>query len=73
MNEKVTHVITQQKWDENFDQVTHQNYNILMNLFPSVSQALTENSSIMFVQPNWIFACHGQRSKVPCQTFTVNP
>jgi DNA-repair protein XRCC1 len=55
MSDVVTHVVSQDKWDENFD------------------QAVAENSSLIFVKPQWIFACHSKSTKVPHQPYTIAP
>ncbi|XP_003386033.1 PREDICTED: DNA repair protein XRCC1-like [Amphimedon queenslandica] len=54
MSDKVTHVITQSEWDENFD------------------QAKSENSSLVFVGPDWIFACHKEQAIVSCEQFAIH-
>jgi DNA-repair protein XRCC1 len=36
-------------------------------------QALEDNSSLIFVRPQWIFKCHEKQSLVPYQPFVVAP
>ena len=38
-----------------------------------VLQALSENSSLTFVKPKWIFACHDKQKLVPSQPYIVAP
>ena len=38
-----------------------------------VLQALSDNSSLTFVRPKWIFACHDRQKLVPSQPYIVAP
>lgn len=55
MNDDVKYVITNESWDDNFN------------------EALVNNSSLTFVRPKWIYACHEKRSYVPFQPYIVVP
>ena len=38
-----------------------------------LSQALTENSALAFVRPQWIFVCHQKQKLMPYQPYAVVP
>lgn len=70
MTDKVTHVITQEQWDDNFEQVT--TIKLTYCVFKYL-QALGENNSLVFLEPSWVFACHSRRSKIPYEEFAITP
>ncbi|XP_068240803.1 DNA repair protein XRCC1-like [Palaemon carinicauda] len=55
MTEKVNFVVTEDEWDDNFD------------------NALSENASLQFVKPSWIWRCSDKQKLVPFQPFMVVP
>ncbi|XP_035677969.1 DNA repair protein XRCC1-like [Branchiostoma floridae] len=55
MCDKVTHVITNEEWDDNFD------------------EALSDNSDLTFVRPQWVYKCSEKGKMVPHQPYIVVP
>ncbi|XP_031554129.1 DNA repair protein XRCC1-like [Actinia tenebrosa] len=55
MNDTVDFVVTDEKWDQNFE------------------DALSENASLAFVRPKWIFTCHEKLKLVPFQPYIITP
>ena len=76
MGDQVTHVLTHQTWDKNFEEVSLFTFltSLCMHvIWCYVSQALEDNARLSFVNPRWIFACHAKQKLVPQQAFLIVP
>ena len=53
------------------DKVTHVISGVVWD--DNFDEALSENSSLQFVKPDWLFACHSQQKLMPHQKYAIVP
>lgn len=89
MSERVQFVITAQEWDPSFEEVSaggagrggpacpstspSPSWLTRSCLYPRPLQALTDNPSLVFVRPRWIYSCNEKQKLLPHQLYGVVP